>query len=69
MRLTGILILSWLVALGVAAADVQAADPVNADLLLTGGTLHDGTGGPGAVGDVAMAGGEDRRRWRFQSAR
>src|SRR5262245_43991591 len=28
--------------------------PVNADVLLAGGTLFDGTGGEGVVGDVAI---------------
>jgi N-acyl-D-aspartate/D-glutamate deacylase len=36
-----------------------AADntPINADILLRGGTIHDGAGGKGTVGDVAIADG------------
>lgn len=33
-----------------------AADPVQADLVLRGGTLYDGSGGEGLVGDVAVKG-------------
>jgi N-acyl-D-aspartate/D-glutamate deacylase len=33
-----------------------SADPVQADLVLRGGTLHDGSGGEAAVGDVAIKG-------------
>src|SRR5262245_8186849 len=32
------------------------ADPVEADFVLKGGTLFDGTGAPGVVGDVAIKG-------------
>jgi len=32
------------------------ADPVDADVVLKGGTLFDGTGAPGVVGDVALMG-------------
>jgi N-acyl-D-aspartate/D-glutamate deacylase len=36
-----------------------AADkPVDADVLLSGGTIYDGTGGEGVVGDVAIKGGQ-----------
>ena len=35
-----------------------AEEAVDADLLLQGGVLHDGTGGPGIVGDVAIKGGK-----------
>jgi N-acyl-D-aspartate/D-glutamate deacylase len=31
-------------------------DPVEADVVLTGGTLHDGTGAPGRAGDLAIRG-------------
>jgi N-acyl-D-amino-acid deacylase len=30
------------------------AEPVDADILLAGGTIHDGSGAPGLVGDVAI---------------
>src|SRR5438094_9647889 len=33
-----------------------AAPPVEADVVLRGGTLHDGTGKPGVKGDVALKG-------------
>jgi N-acyl-D-amino-acid deacylase len=33
-----------------------AADPVTAELVLRGGTIHDGTGGAAVVGDVAIRG-------------
>ena len=33
-----------------------AADPIQADLVLRGGTLYDGSGGEGVVGDVAVKG-------------
>lgn len=36
----------------------QAAKPVDADLLLRGGSLHRGDGQPAVVGDVAIAGGK-----------
>lgn len=36
---------------------VRAAEPLKADVLLQGGLLVDGTGSPGAIGDVAMEGG------------
>jgi N-acyl-D-amino-acid deacylase len=39
----------------VAQADVAQADvAVEADIVLKGGTIHDGTGAPGKIGDVAI---------------
>jgi N-acyl-D-amino-acid deacylase len=38
------------------ALSLLAADPVTADLVLRGGTIHDGNGGDGVVGDVAIKG-------------
>ena len=38
------------------AAALLAADPVQADLVLKGGTLYDGSGGEGVIGDVAIKG-------------
>lgn len=34
---------------------VGAVDPVNADIVLVGGTIYDGSGAEGVVGDVAIA--------------
>ena len=41
---------------GFAASNATAADPVDADLILKGGTIHDGTGGPPRTGNVAIRG-------------
>src|SRR5262245_42382290 len=38
------------------ALSLLAADPVQADLVLRGGTLYDGSGGEGGLGDVAIKG-------------
>ena len=38
------------------AFTLLAADPIQADLVLRGGTLYDGSGGEGVVGDVAVKG-------------
>ena len=35
---------------------LAAADPVQADVVLKGGTVYDGTGNPGVVADVAIKG-------------
>src|SRR5207248_1990114 len=37
-------------------AAALGADPVDADIILKGGTLFDGSGTPGVVGDVAIKG-------------
>lgn len=37
-------------------AGAQASAPQAADLLITGGEIHDGSGAPGMVGDVVIAG-------------
>ncbi len=37
-------------------ADGGSAEPVQADVVLVGGTIHDGSGKPGVVGDVAIKG-------------
>lgn len=39
------------------AAIILAADPIEADLVLRGGTIYDGGGGEAAVGDVAIKAG------------
>jgi len=41
-----------------AAQTAQPAEPVQADVLLKNGTLFDGTGSPGVVGDIAIRKGE-----------
>lgn len=38
------------------AFTLLAADPIQADLVLRGGTLYDGSGGEGMVGDLAVKG-------------
>ena len=38
------------------ALALTAADPIQADLVLRGGTLYDGSGGEGVAGDVAVKG-------------
>lgn len=45
-----------LVILCLSAAVSHAAEPVDADVLLRGGTVYDGIGGEGVVGDVAIRG-------------
>lgn len=37
---------------------MSAGDPVNCDVLITGGTIMDGSGGPGIKADLAIQGGE-----------
>ena len=39
-------------------ATLLAAGPIEADLILSGGTIHDGSGGEPAVGDVAIRAGQ-----------
>ena len=39
---------------------VAAQQAVEADVLLAGGTIYDGTGADGVVGDVAIRGWQDR---------
>ncbi|MEE3365194.1 MAG: D-aminoacylase, partial [Planctomycetota bacterium] len=53
MRQSGIIVLACVVWF---SAPVKSADPVVADVLLVGGTIHDGTGRQGFVGDVAIRG-------------
>jgi N-acyl-D-aspartate/D-glutamate deacylase len=51
----------------VSQAIVAAAEgPVDAELLLVGGTLHDGSGSPGVVGDVAITKGRITAVGKFQ---
>lgn len=38
------------------APAVQPVGPIEADVLLKGGTIHDGSGSPGIVGDLALKG-------------
>ncbi|MBN2023637.1 MAG: D-aminoacylase [Pirellulales bacterium] len=49
-----------------APGPARAAEPMAADLLLREGTIFDGTGGPGAVGSVAIAGGRIVAVGRFE---
>ena len=53
MRRIGFLAIVLLLWSGPAAA---AAEPIEADILLVGGTIYDGTGGKPVVGDVAIRG-------------
>ncbi len=55
MRHIRFLLVSWML-IGVAARPEVAAAPVDADVLLKGGTIVDGAGGEPYVGDVAVAG-------------
>ena len=51
----------WFVAIVLVAwcsGPVRSADPVTADVVLEGGEIHDGTGRPGVIGDVAIRGGQ-----------
>jgi N-acyl-D-amino-acid deacylase len=41
-------------ATSLAAGAAQSADPIDADIVLRGGTLHDGTGNAAEAGDVAI---------------
>lgn len=43
-----------LVGLGLACSATSADEPLIADVLLKGGTIHDGHGRPGKIGDVAI---------------
>lgn len=45
-----------------------AADPVDADLVLRGGTIHDGSGGEPAIGDVAIKAGRIVAVGKFEVA-
>jgi N-acyl-D-amino-acid deacylase len=49
-------------------ASLLAADPVAADLVLRGGTIHDGSGGEAVVGDVAIKGDRIVAMGEFQTA-
>ncbi|MBN1912745.1 MAG: D-aminoacylase [Pirellulales bacterium] len=49
------IVVSLVLPLGVIQAD-EAAKPIKADVLLKGGTIYDGSGGEGVVGDVAIVG-------------
>src|SRR5687768_4905192 len=42
--------------IGLFALTTQAAPPVEADYIIRGGTVHDGSGKPGQVADVAIKG-------------
>lgn len=53
MRQFGFIVLASLAWL---STPVRSADPVVADVLLVGGTIHDGTGRQGFAGDVAIRG-------------
>lgn len=48
----------FLLALLAAGHRLMAQDAVNADILLSGGTIYDGSGGEGVVGDVAIKDGK-----------
>jgi N-acyl-D-amino-acid deacylase len=48
------------------AVRAQAADPVDADVVLEGGTIFDGTGVDGVVGDVAIKGSRIAAVGRFE---
>jgi N-acyl-D-aspartate/D-glutamate deacylase len=50
------LLLLALIAMSPAVANLHAADPIVADVLLTGGLVVDGSGQPGIIGDVAIVG-------------
>jgi N-acyl-D-aspartate/D-glutamate deacylase len=49
-------------------ASLLAADPVEADLILRGGTIYDGSGGESAVGDVAIKAGRIVAVGKFDAA-
>lgn len=49
-------------------ASLLAADPIEADLVLRGGTIHDGSGGEPAVGDVAIKAGRIIAVGKFEVA-
>src|SRR5690606_10127830 len=53
-------------AIAALSAVPAAAQAVNADLLLAGGTIYDGTGGEGVVGDVAIRDGKIVAVGQFQ---
>jgi N-acyl-D-aspartate/D-glutamate deacylase len=54
----GIAVTAWLlIGALVAGGTAGAGGKVEADVVLRGGTLHDGSGGPGKVGDLAVKGG------------
>ena len=44
----------WLLCLAVSGTSAIAADPIDVDVLLKGGTLFDGSGSPGVIGDVGI---------------
>lgn len=44
----------WTLATVASALDAHGQEPIRADVLLKGGTIIDGTGAPGRVGDVAI---------------
>ncbi|HAB14015.1 MAG TPA: hypothetical protein DCE47_20225, partial [Planctomycetaceae bacterium] len=52
LGLVAIVIIAW------GSGPVSSAEPVTADVVLEGGEIHDGTGRPGVIGDVAIRGGK-----------
>jgi N-acyl-D-amino-acid deacylase len=49
-------LLFGIVTLGISPAASEQPAPINADILLVGGTILDGTGSPGKIGNVAIQG-------------
>ena len=51
------------------ATQAHGISPIEADMLLVGGTIHDGTGAPAVVGDVAILGDRIIAVGEFETAR